>query len=262
MPVMALGLDTSVDDEIRRNYNPEKIEQDLALPVLPKILNESKSQTIPISELKVQAKPSQYKQVASANLKENYAIIKKGTKIRVKILGGVSDKTRKGTQLSFISRYPVSTTYFTIPTGTMFKGEVIQSHRPQLSANGGLIVIKVNSVILNNQVHPIEASITKAGSKKIFLNNIKGNRKYLSSMFKSVKPSINFFTKMLALSGNLARDGSSIVIAPFSLAFGIVALGGNIAIAPALALFYKGDSIYIHDGGNFEIKLLQDVFIR
>lgn len=35
VPVMALELDTSVDDEIRRNYNPSKLEQ--TLPALPKV---------------------------------------------------------------------------------------------------------------------------------------------------------------------------------------------------------------------------------
>lgn len=35
MPAFALELDTSVDDEIRRNYNPSKLEQ--TLPALPKV---------------------------------------------------------------------------------------------------------------------------------------------------------------------------------------------------------------------------------
>lgn len=34
MPVFALDLDTSVDDEIRRTYDPSKLEQ--SLPSLPK----------------------------------------------------------------------------------------------------------------------------------------------------------------------------------------------------------------------------------
>ncbi len=35
LPAFALELDTSVDDEIRRNYNPSKLEQ--TLPALPKV---------------------------------------------------------------------------------------------------------------------------------------------------------------------------------------------------------------------------------
>lgn len=38
--MLALELDTSVDDFIRKNYNPNKIEDDIQLPALPKILNE------------------------------------------------------------------------------------------------------------------------------------------------------------------------------------------------------------------------------
>ena len=256
-PVLAIGLDTSVDDEIRKNYNPEKIEEDLALPVLPKILSETKSYPKPISQ-------TQYlktNQAISDISKGNYATIKKGTKIKVKLLSAISDRTKRGTQLNFISKYPVSTTYYTIPMGTIFQGEIIQSHRPQLSGNGGLIVIKINSVVLNNEVHPLNADITEANFKKIFFNNIKGERKYLNSMLQSIKPGFYFCTRMFALSGNLATEGSNIILAPFAIFLGVFATAGNIFVSPALALFYKGNSIYFREGSNFEIKLAQDVFI-
>ena len=278
-PVLALELDTSLDDEIRRNYNPNKIEEDMALPTLPKIINDTNTQSIkqitpntahtspqmPISELAkqdtVKLKATQRQTYAKESLQENYATIKKGTKIRAKLLTNISDRTKKGTKISFVSQYPVTTTYFTIPMGTTFKGEVINSHRPQLSGNGGLIVVKVNSVEIKNEIYPINANITAAGDKKIFLNNIKGKRKYVSSMFKSMRPGCHFFKKMVGVSWDLARDGSSILVSPFSLALGAVAAGGNIAISPAIALFSKGENIFLNSGSNIEIKLMQDVFI-
>ena len=43
-PVFALQLDLSVDEEIRKNYNPSKLEQE-SLPPLPKTVSPSKTVT-------------------------------------------------------------------------------------------------------------------------------------------------------------------------------------------------------------------------
>lgn len=271
MPVLALDFDTSLDDEVRKNYNPSKIEKDMALPALPKILNEKTPQNIneiktqtpnlkPIPKPQVQSQTVQYKQPIKLSA-ESYATLKQGTKIKVKLLNNISDNSKKGTRVEFVSKYPVSTTYFTIPMGTIFKGEIMNSHKPQFSGNGGLIVLKVDSAILNGETQPINACVTKADSKKIFFNNIKGKRKYAVSMLKSLHPGVNFFKKMMGTTAYLASDGSSIVVAPFSLGIGVIVIAGNAIISPALAMFHKGGSISISEGSEFEIKLLQDVFI-
>lgn len=276
-PVCAFDFDTSVDDEIRKNYNPSKIDDDMALPALPKIMKEdmsgyssvkpvskvipnnsgSASRALPRAEIKVERQVK----MAAKNPQVSYIMLKKGTRINVRSLTPISDRTRKGTKLTFISQYPVSTTYFTIPMGTVFKGELIDAHKPQLSANGGLIKIKINSAQLNNEVQPLVAHVTKANSKRIFFNNIKGKRKYISSVIKSTKPGRHFCNKMLSVTVNLVQDGSSIVVAPFSLLFGTVALVGNVVASPVLGMFYKGGSIYIPENSSFDIKLSQDVLI-
>lgn len=273
-PVLALEFDTSIDDSIRKNYNPTKIEQDMALPTLPKIINDkaakqpantAKSQpqeTLkPISKNEINSKASVYKQSVSKASGEEYAVLKKGTKIRVKLLTSISDRTKKGTKVKFVSKYPVSTTYYTIPMGTVFKGEIIKSHKPQFAGNGGLIVLKIDSAEIQNKTQSINALVTKANSKKIFFNKIKGNRRYGKSMLKAAKPGFNFFNKMMRVTINLAQDGSSIVLTPFSIIIGSVTLASNIIVAPAVAVFYKGSSINIPAGSDFEIKLSEDVFI-
>lgn len=270
MPVFALQFDTSIDDEIRRNYNPSKLEEDVALPALPKILTEKPttiktvSQTTkPIQTQKInQIKKSAQIQNTPQNQQQGiYAVLHQGTKFRVKLLSSVSDRSKKGTKVSFVSRYPVSATYLTIPSGTHFYGEIVESHRPQLSGNGGLIAIKVNSLVLGDGTHPIDAYVTEANFKKVFFNNIKGQRRYIKSMFKSMKPGGEFFKKMWMATGNLMQDGSTIIITPFSFACGALAVAANVATSPVLALFYKGDSIYLREGSDFEIELSQDVYI-
>ena len=262
-PVLAFEFDTSVDDEIRKNYNPGKLEQDVGLPALPGtsdgVKNRNEYVQKPIKR-KYKINLRTYAR-AQENPLFTSVVLKKGTKIPVRILNNISDKSRKGTRIKFVSSYPVSTTYFTIPAGTTFYGQIVNSHPPQFSANGGLIEINVTSVILNGEVHPINAYVTKANNKKIFLNNIKGKRRYLSSMVKSTKNGRHFFRKMMRVTVNLSTDGSSIVIAPFSLVAGVLTLGANIVASPALALFHKGGSVSINSGSEFVLKLNQDVFI-
>lgn len=273
LTTIALEFDTSIDDDIRKNYSPSKIEEDMALPALPKILNEKSTQPVnlikqepqqtlrPISKSEIKSKPAIYKQAVAKSNSNEYAVLKKGTKIKVKLLTNISDSSRKGTRVSFVSKYPVSTTYFTIPMGTIFKGEVVNSHRPQFTGNGGLIVLKINSAEINNQTQPIDAYVTKANSKKIFFNNIKGKRKYLKSMLQASKPGVHFFNKMMRVTVSLAQDGSSIVLTPFSLAIGSITLASNAIAAPAVAVFHKGSPISIPAGSDFEIKLSEDVFV-
>ncbi len=264
MPALAWELDTSIDDEIRKNYNPSKLEEEQALPALPKIINSTPAQqkTSPAtsSATKPSLKPANNKTIGQIP-KGSFATIKEGTKIRAKLLNSVSDRTKRGTQIEFVSRYPVSTTYFTIPMGTIFRGEIVRSHRPQFGANGGLIVIKVKSIILDDNIKPIDGNITEVNYKKVFFNNIKGKQKYLSSMFNSMKPGFNFLRKMTRVSGNLITDGSSAILSPFSMGLGILAATGNVAISPVIAVFHKGGSIYLPAGSQVEIKLTQDVFI-
>ena len=296
-PVFAAEFDMSVDDDIRKNYNPDKLEQDMGLPPLPKVIdNEYKQDDIkpianvkpvqktqPKASTKVQSspaiKPQQTEQIQQDEVKtdelpvkinreqinsaviSNKAVLKKGTRISVKLLDNISDKTKKGTKVRFISQYPVTTTYFTIPMGTEFYGRVIDSHSPQFLTNGGLIKIEVNAVVINGNVQPLDAFVARANHKMIFFNNIKGKRKYLSSMVKSTKNGRHFFGKMLRVTGNLAADGSSVVVAPFSILAGVVAVGGNILVSPILGLCHKGESIKINNGAVFVLKLKQEMFI-
>lgn len=287
MPAIALTFDPSLDDEVRKNYNPNKIEEDMALPALPKILNESSSEPIkPISQQiknPTLPKPAVQKQISApqhaasavktvrptqtGSMSEqtvtpgNSVTLARGTKIRVKLLNNISDRTRRGTRLSFVSQYPVSTTYFTIPSGTVFSGIIANSHGPQLSANGGLIVIKVTSVSINGDNRNIDANVTEANYKYVFFNNIKGKRKYMKSMFKSTSPGMHFCKKMFSVSGDLLQGGSSAILTPFSLCFGVLAVAGNVMVSPALALFYKGDHVYLKEGSALEIRLMQDLII-
>ncbi len=263
MPVFAFEIDPTINDEIRRNYNPHKLEQDVGLPPLPKIINDSNNLDVNNynqNPKKIEARLQQQKFIQNSPNK-TYIVIKKGTRVKLKLLNSISDTSKRGTRLTFISTAPVSTTYFTIPTGSVFHGQVIKSHKPQFTGNGGLIEISINSVILDGNTQPILTSVTRANGKLIFFDNIKGNRKYVNSVFKSIKPGYRYCSQMIKLSVNLLGKGSSAFVSPFSLALGFLALGGNILVSPVIALIYKGDSIHFAQGSQFTVRLDQDCYI-
>ncbi len=270
--VHAAALDTSVDEEIRRKYNPSKLEQDMALPALPKILQENGNINPDIKSVSNIAKPTvstvtNVKQASNVKQKDYYKSeqsvirLKKGTRIKLRLQNGVSDSTQKGAKLTFNSIYPVKTKYMTIPAGTMFQGYVVNSHKPQLSGNGGLIVIAINSMILNDEVQPISAKVVKANKKHIFRNNIKGKRTYIKSMLSAAKPGHRFYLKMLNIAAKNMNQTSGLIITPLTFASGVAVFGSNVLVSPVIAMFHKGGHISLREGSEVDVKLMQDVFV-
>ena len=205
MPVFALEFDVSVDEEIRKKYNPSKLELE-GLPPVPNVKPtkpSSPASTPKAQPVKTQTPTSSLPSLTPAtqkpiisNVRSSTAIkIKSGTKFTVKSYQGVSDSTRVGTRLSFVSQRPVYTKYVTIPQGTVFRGEVIDSHFPQMTGNGGLVVLSIDSMVLNGSNLGIKAKITKANHRKIFVNNIKGKRLYWKNVSKQVDKGERFYQK-------------------------------------------------------------------
>lgn len=283
-PALALELDLSVDEEIRKHYNPTQIEQD-NLPPLPKNAAPSKNapktptsnpsssakppintappKTAPVVD---QSKPSGrvIKKLPGSDVtKDDFTAIKikKGTKFRVKSTTKISDYSPEGARITFVSLKPVGQRYVTIPAGTNFKGVVINSHQPQLSGNGGLIVIMAESMIFKGKTYSVHAKITKAGHKKIFLNNIKGERGYWKGVVKSMRPGSKFYKKAMRGTSKLAQNGWTLILTPFTAVSGVLVYGINIVGSPLFGLFSKGGHIILPAGAEFEIKLLEDVYL-
>lgn len=279
-PVLALELDTSVDDEIRKHYDPSRLESD-QLPSLPKTeqpeQGNSTSNSTPSSgqtpsvpktpPVTPPAKPQiGVKKLPNSSynpkLDKSLSIrVKKGTKFRVKSSAAISDTTREGARLRFISLRPVTQRYVTIPEGTVFNAVITDSHPPQATGNGGLIVLMVESMNFKGHTYAVHAKITKANHKKIFVNNIKGERKYAKGIISSTKFGRNFYKKSMRGTTKLAQNPWTFILTPFTVVAGIVVYGVNIVGAPIFAIFSKGGHITIPAGSEFEIKLLEDVYL-
>lgn len=271
IPVFALDLDTSVDDEIRRTYDPSKLEQ--SLPSLPKTApsqntspkNMPAPQTPPKS---LPVTPDAKPQIGVKKFQNDFKYdkstairIKKGTKFRVKSNSVISDYLKEGARVSFTSVKPVTQRYVTITEGTRFTAVVKNSHMPQFTGNGGLIVLMVDSMTFNGQTRSVHAKITKANLKKIFFNNIKGKRAYWKGVAKQIDKGENFYKKTRRTSRKLADNPVGILISPIPTITGILVYAVNFAGSPIFAIWYKGGRISIPAGSEFEIKLLEDVYL-
>ena len=268
----AFDIDATVDDEIRKNYNPTQLIEDVGiketalekkmqstppmqnidenLPVLPSISNTKNT-------AKTVEKPVNYIPYKGGSIK-----VKQGTKFDVISNTAISDWQRKGTQVRFTSNAPVYGSGYTIPAGTVFLGEFVDSHQPQITGNGGLIVLKINYMVYKNQKVPIVAYVTRANNKKIFFNNIKGERTYLKTMWKKGNWGRTIFNKMMTVSVGLGAEGSTLILTPFPFAYGTLCLGLNTITSPICAFFSKGEHISIPAGSAFRIKLLDDAMVN
>lgn len=273
----AFELDTSVDEEIRKNYNPSALEQNL--PALPKtapsqsattkttVTTANKTtpvvpKTQPVSQpskpqLVIKKMDNDYKFDKSTAIR-----IKKGTKFRVKSNCVISDYQREGTRVSFTSIKPVTQRYITINEGTRFNAVVEDSHLPQFTGNGGLIVLMVDGIVVNNSTKSVHAKITKANMKKVFLNNIKGKRGYIKGVSRQVDKGENFYKKTRRTSTKLADNPVGLIISPIPTVFGAVVYAVNLVGSPVFAIWAKGSRISIPAGSEFEIKLLEDVYLQ
>ena len=274
----AFDVDETVDDEIRKNYNPTQLIQDVKgknsalekkidstptkpiivdenLPALPNISKQASSIKAP--DVKDNTEPIVTKPYRGGNIK-----VKAGTSFNVTNTTSISDWQRKGTKVKFISKGNTFGKSYTIPSGTIFLGEIIESHQPQITCNGGLVVIKVDTMIYKGQRIPIVAYVTRANDKKIFFNNIKGERNYLKTTWKKGNWGRTLFNKMLAVSVGLGANGSTLILTPFPFAYGTICLGLNTITSPICAFFSKGGHISIPANSQFRIKLVDEVMIN
>jgi len=262
IPVFSLDFDTSVDDEIRKNYNPSKLELE-SLPPLPKVAPskpQSKSVTKPVNNLPQITTPSQKPVIAQID-RSNANILGSGTKFTVKSNQGLSDSMRAGTRISFSLKKQLDYKIFTIPQGTVFKGEIVDSHNPQITGNGGLLVIKIDSMTYKGLNVGISAKITKANNKKIFVNNIKGKRSYWKNVTNQVDKGQKFYNKTRRASNKLANNPIGAFVSPVPVIFGAGVYAVNLVGSPIVSVFKNGGKISIPAGTEFEIKLTEDAYL-
>lgn len=258
MPIMALELDMSVDQEIKKKYNTNQLEYDV-LPALPKVSpSSSSSVSVPKSS---PTYTSTAPNVTPVDPKSGIKI-PSGTKFQVKSNLTISDSQRSGTVVSFNTYSPVYKNGATIPSGTKFYGVIEQSHTPQMTGNGGLVVIRLTSMTYGGKTYQVNAKITKANSKKIFFNNIKGKRGYWSGVGKQIDKGEDFYRKTRRTSAKWADNPIGYFVSPVPTLVGLAGYAVVTVASPVSAIFSKGGRLSIPSGSAFEIKLLDNAYVK
>lgn len=266
---LALELDMSVDEEIRKKYDSSKLENTV-LPPLPKIDN-SQNKTTPINNTTTKQITSIPKVTPTYTTEVRPQITPADKKAAIKIFRWTTFETKSnqkinnwlsvGSSVSFTTTAPVYKKNITIPTGTIFKGTITDVHKPQATGNGGLVVIKITSMTFNGKTYPVNAKITKANAKNIYLNNIKGQRQYWANAGKQVDKGEAFYQRARKTSTKLANNPIGILISPIPTIVGVAGYTVNTAISPITSIFAKGGNVSIPTGSSFEIRLNESAYI-
>ena len=243
----AVEFDDSIDGAIRKDYKVEENE----LPPLPKsVPTASEVYEKPVN-------PPQYNPTG-----KTYTI-KGGTKLTLVLNNAISDRSYKGAKAVFSVKNGFTTKEGAIvPAGTIFKAKIINVHQPQLTGNGGLIALDINEIYFNGIKSTIDTKISRANSKKIFFNNIKGKRSYWSNYSKVMKPGRKVFSATQHCASVMSALPVINLLSFIPLVGGAAIYTVNFTVAPIIAVFTKGKHLTIPAGSVFQIKINSDVQIK
>ena len=242
---LAAQFDDTIDKEIRQEYKVEDNE----LPALPK--------TVPTA--------GEYESIAvpKYNPTGKTYTLKSGTKLSLRLNKTISDKSPKGSKTEFSMQNGITAQDGTIiPAGTIVKGEITNSHGPQLTGNSGLIELKIDKIYFNGIMSEIETKVCRANEKKIFLGNIKGKRLYGRNMLKSMKPGIKVFKGAEEGAHRMSTIPIIEILSPVIWIGGGAVYAVNAVCAPIISIFKKGDHISLPAGTLIQVKLTSNSLIK
>ena len=263
-PVSAYNLDTSVNSEIEQKYDANKLNKDMKVNQnngVKQISNKKPPKSTPVFDNSSPTITKISNTVSNTAASKTGTKIPSGTKFTVKSNASISSWSGINSLLTFTSTEPVYKNMI-IPAGTQFRGVISASHGGQITGNGGLIKIKITSMTLNGKTIAVEGKITKANSKNIFFNNIKGARQYLQGVDNKITQGVNFYKKARNLSSKMSSNPVGTVLSPIPTITGWLGSAVCTVTSPVTGLTQKGKNISIPSGSLYEIKLTQDVYIN
>ena len=281
----ALDIDATVNDNSRSNFSStqtqedntkftviknasevsSKNEEENALPALPKILQKPTA-TVPVKQYtsdKTTTKPVYTPPIKTKVYRPTkIAKLREGMTFNLVATNKITDSQRKGTTVAFSAPKDIKTPYFIIPKGTKFTGKIINSHKPQYTCNGGLLILNIEAIHLANKRQKFNCVITKVGDKKVFFDRYKGKRTYWKTVWKKGAWGRALCNEMYRMSINLCAKGSTVALSPFTMLYGVLGWSCNTVASPFIAIFNKGGSAVIPAGTSVTVKLLEDVNIQ
>ena len=263
-PVSAYNLDTSVNSEIEQKYDANKLNKDMKVNQNQgnkQVSNKKPPKSTPVFDNSTPTVTKISNTASNTTASKNGTKIPSGTKFTVKSNASISSWSGVNSLLTFTTTEPVYKNMI-IPAGTQFRGVISASHRGQITGNGGLIKIKITSMTLNGKTIAVEGKITKANSKNIFFNNIKGARQYLQGIDNKINQGVNFYKKARNLSSKMSSNPVGTVLSPIPTITGWLGSAVCTVTSPVTGLTQKGKNISIPSGSLYEIKLTQDAYVN
>jgi len=240
----AVNFDTSVDESIRKDYNVEFDE----LPALPSVVPSATDVEEVSSQSQIKYNPTG----------KTY-ILKSGTKINLVTLNSVTCWSQKGSVVTLKATNGfVAKDGTIIPSGTIFKGKITDSHPPQMTGNGGLIELEINEIYFNGVKSFLDSKVAIANDKKIFLGNIKGKRSYWSNYSKAMTVGKKVFNGTLSCTNAMYHIPVVNLVSWVPVTLGSAVYVGNAIVAPFISAFQKGGSIGLPAGSEIQIKLTEN----
>ena len=234
--VLAEEVDTSIDEQIRKEYNLDENN----LPKLPSF--------VPTATAEIPKTPA-YNPTG-----KTYTL--KNSKIELVSTSNISDRLQSGTKVNFSAKNGFTTKEgVIIPAGTIFKGTIVNSHPPQLTGNGGLVELTVNEIYFNGIPSHIDTKISLANAKRVYLGNIKGQRSYWKNFVKSTKRGAKFYNGSEKVANKMSKYPIINILSFVPIVTGVVVYTVNFIASPVCAIFSKGGHVSIPSGTVFEIKL-------
>ncbi len=249
--VNAEDFDSSIDESIRKEY-----VDNTDLPPLPS----------------ASASPAEYSsgkgKTSSVttpvyNATGKIYTIKNGTKINLVSKTQIADWQKKGHIVSFSAVNGIQTKEGAIiPAGTLFKGRITDSHRPQISSNGGLVELCVDEIYYNGVQSKINTKVKMANSKKVYRNDIKGSHTYWKNFNKSLSPGRKVYNATSQCANVLLPIPVVNILAIIPWTCGVVVYTVNFVASPFIAIFSKGGSLSLPAGTNFQVIFKSDTQIK
>jgi len=274
----SIEADDSVDEIIKKQYNASSTESS-KLPKLPKTspksiesknffdIGGSTQQTKTQTQTQTQ---TQKNNSAYANVNNIPKVPQKNTKsfkvnrwrkVNAKLITPVSDYSKVGKQVTFVTLEPLYSMSYEIPKGTKITGTVVKTHSPQILGNGGLVSVKSEYISYKGYQSYFDGNIVNLNHKHLFFNNIKGKRGYIKGISKAMKPGKTFYKKSLNLTKKMIK-GPFAILSPIVYIPGAVFIAADGAVSPIIAVFSKGDRIYVPKDTQVTIKLVSPSFVE
>lgn len=260
-PAFSYELDTSFDEQVRKQYNIEELNEvnadKIRLPKLPDLPDDSDFDV---------PRPPKAETLNLPYFPDNYTgevkILKSGVKFLAANSQPISDRYKEGTKVTFSNLEELNFNGITIPQGAIFRGTVTSSHLPQMTGNGGLVRLEIDELAYKGNLYKISSSIVKIDDKRVFGGKVKGKRRYIANVKKSNSRGVKFNRKMVKAARKVEKYPVVGILGVVPRACGVVTLGVNGVISPVSASFKRGAHAFIPKGTIFEIKLTKDVKLK